>query len=85
MIQEEFARSLTVGNNNLARAMLLLLGLGSFTEGKLHQAYEYYQRVLSQAREEETMAILHRPCLAWLRSRLSGMTWCVPSKRHAKH
>ena len=64
---EAHACSLIGGDQHLTRSMLLLVGVCSSTLGELHQAHEYYQQALSDARRLEDREITAQALLGLAR------------------
>ncbi|HLZ60881.1 MAG TPA: LuxR C-terminal-related transcriptional regulator [Ktedonosporobacter sp.] len=60
---EAYACSLVDGDKHFTRSMLLLLGVCSYALGELHQAHEYYQQALSDARRQEDREVIAQALL----------------------
>lgn len=60
---EAYTCSLADGDKHFTRSMLLLLGVCSYALGELHQAHEYYQQALSDARRQEDREVIAQALL----------------------
>ncbi len=55
--------NLTTGDRHFTSGLLLLVGVCSYMLGELHQAREYYQQALSDARQQEDREVIARSLL----------------------
>ncbi|MEO6888162.1 MAG: LuxR C-terminal-related transcriptional regulator [Ktedonobacteraceae bacterium] len=55
--------SLATGDRHFTRSLILLVGVCSYILGELHQAREYYQQALSDARRQEDREVIARSLL----------------------
>ena len=61
--QEAHKRSLATGDRHFTRGLLVLVGVCNYLLGELHQAHEYYQQALSDARQQEDREVIARSLL----------------------